>query len=108
MSQKKTKIGRPKLPKGEAKARIVPVRFSGNDLKAMAKAARASKQTVSEWIRRTIAMELNGSTYQPLTAATGGNYTAPTCPKCLALASATLTNPMCDDCKRNLMAEHRG
>ena len=54
MSQKKAKVGRPKLPKGEAKGRIVPVRFTGDDLKAMEQAARVSKVTVSEWIRSTI------------------------------------------------------
>jgi hypothetical protein len=48
------RVGRPKLPKGEAKGRIVPVRFTGDDLKAMAAAAKASKQTLSEWIRVTI------------------------------------------------------
>ena len=54
MAQKKAKIGRPKLPKGEAKGRIVPVRFTGDDLKAIAVRAKASKQNVSEWIRSTI------------------------------------------------------
>jgi len=48
------KVGRPKLPKGAAKGRIVPVRFTGDDLKAIAARARASKQNVSEWIRSTI------------------------------------------------------
>ena len=46
--------GRPKLPKGEAKGRIVPVRFAADDLKAIETAARASNQTVSEWIRSTL------------------------------------------------------
>jgi len=32
----------------------VPVRFTGDDLKTMAAAAKASKQTLSEWIRSTI------------------------------------------------------
>ena len=59
MSQKKAKMGRPKLPKGEAKGRIVPVRFRAEDLKAMEAAARASKQTVSEWIRSTIHANLS-------------------------------------------------
>ena len=54
MAQKKAKIGRPKLPKGTAKGRIVPVRFTADDLKAMEAAAKASKQNVSEWIRSTI------------------------------------------------------
>jgi hypothetical protein len=46
--------GRPKLPKGEAKRRIVPVRFKTEDLKAMEAQAKASNQTVSEWIRSTV------------------------------------------------------
>ena len=51
---KKAKVGRPRMPKGEAKGRIVPVRFTADDLKAMEQAARASKVTISEWIRSTI------------------------------------------------------
>jgi hypothetical protein len=51
---KKAKVGRPKMPKGEAKGRIVLVRFTHDDLKAIAKAAKANKQTVSEWIRSTV------------------------------------------------------
>ena len=51
---RKAKIGRPKLPKGQAKGRIVPVRFTADDLKAMAAAAKVSKQTLSEWIRSTL------------------------------------------------------
>lgn len=51
----KPKVGRPKLPKGEAKGRIVPVRFNAPDLKRIEAAARASQQTVSEWIRGAIA-----------------------------------------------------
>jgi len=54
LAQKKAKMGRPKLPKGAAKGRIVPVRFSPDDLKAIAARAKASNQNVSEWIRRTI------------------------------------------------------
>jgi hypothetical protein len=52
--KKAKKVGRPKLPKGEAKGRIVPVRFTGDDLKAMEQAAKTGKQTLSEWIRSTI------------------------------------------------------
>jgi hypothetical protein len=54
VSQKKRKPGRPKLPKGEAKGKIVPVRFSSERIKAVESAARAKKQTVSEWVRCTI------------------------------------------------------
>ena len=54
MARKKAKIGRPKLPKGEAKGKIVPVRFALDDLKAISAHAKASKQNISEWIRSTI------------------------------------------------------
>ena len=52
--QTKPKIGRPKLPKGEAKGRIVPVRFSAEEVKRIAAAASAKDQKVSEWIRSTL------------------------------------------------------
>lgn len=51
---KKTKIGRPVLPKGHAKARIVPVRFRPDDLKRIETAAKASNQTLSDWIRSAV------------------------------------------------------
>lgn len=51
---KPKKVGRPKLPKGEAKGRIVPIRFRLEDLKAIETAAKAKNQTVSEWVRSTI------------------------------------------------------
>jgi predicted HicB family RNase H-like nuclease len=51
---KKNKVGRPKLPKGTAKGRIVPVRFAADDLRAITTAAKASKLSLSEWIRGTL------------------------------------------------------
>lgn len=57
--QKKTKVGRPKLPKGTAKGRIVPVRFTAEDLKAIAEEAKAQSMTISEWIRSTIHAKLS-------------------------------------------------
>ena len=55
MSQPKPmkKIGRPKLPNGAAKGRGVTLRLNATDLKQIEQAARASKLTVSEWIRQT-------------------------------------------------------
>jgi hypothetical protein len=50
----KRKPGRPMLAKNEAKGKIVPVRFKDEDLAKIAKAAKKSKQTVSEWIRTTL------------------------------------------------------
>jgi hypothetical protein len=51
---KAKKVGRPKLPKGEAKGKIVPVRFSNDVLRAVEAAARSNNQTISEWIRSTV------------------------------------------------------
>ena len=51
---KPKKIGRPKLPKGEAKGRIVPVRFSAEEVRRITAAAAARDQKVSEWIRSTL------------------------------------------------------
>lgn len=51
---KPKKVGRPKLPKGEAKGKIVALRFSGDDLKRVEFAAKASNKSVSEWIRSTL------------------------------------------------------
>ena len=44
-------VGRPKLAKGEAKGKLVAVRFNPDDIKRIAAAAKASNQTLSEWIR---------------------------------------------------------
>ena len=46
--------GRPPLPKNHAKAKIVPVRFKPDEFKAITKAAKPSKETLSEWIRSTL------------------------------------------------------
>jgi hypothetical protein len=60
VSKKLRKPSRPKLPTGEAKGRIVPVRFNGDDLNRIATAAKASGQTISEWIRSTLSAALAG------------------------------------------------
>ena len=51
---KPKKVGRPKLPKGDAKGRIVPVRFNADDLRRIVAKAKANKMTISEWIRSTL------------------------------------------------------
>ena len=51
---KPKKAGRPKLPKGEAMGRVIQVRFTAQDTKAIEMAAKGSKQTLSEWVRGTI------------------------------------------------------
>jgi uncharacterized protein (DUF1778 family) len=48
------KRGRPPLPKGHVKAKIVPMRLKDEDVKLFARAAKASKLTLSEWMRYTL------------------------------------------------------
>jgi hypothetical protein len=57
-AQKPKKVGRPKMAKGEAKGKIVPIRFNAEDLKKVTAAAKANKQTVSEWVRSTLYAKL--------------------------------------------------
>jgi predicted HicB family RNase H-like nuclease len=52
--QKARKAGRPPLPQGHAKAGTLRVRVTPDELSAIEKKARSSKQTVSEWIRGTL------------------------------------------------------
>ena len=51
-------VGRPPIPKHEAKGRIVPVRFTAEDIKRIEAVAKSNQQSVSEWIRGTIHAEL--------------------------------------------------
>jgi uncharacterized protein (DUF1778 family) len=52
---KAKKMGRPKLPKGHAKADIIPVRVNPDDRKLFEKAAKASEhKTLSGWIRNAL------------------------------------------------------
>ena len=46
--------GRPRLPRGQAKGKIVPVRLDADDLKLVNAAAKRSKQILSEWIRQKL------------------------------------------------------
>jgi hypothetical protein len=49
------KLGRPKLPKGHAKGKIVPVRLNDEELKVFTRAARDSEyNTLSSWIRHSL------------------------------------------------------
>ncbi|MGB6874818.1 MAG: hypothetical protein WBD87_02170 [Candidatus Acidiferrales bacterium] len=51
---KKAKAGRPRLPKGLARAGTLRVRVTPEELRAIEERAKAKKQTVSEWIRSTL------------------------------------------------------
>jgi len=51
---KRRKAGRPRLPKGEARAGMLRVRVTSEELRAIEMKAKAKKQTISDWIRSTI------------------------------------------------------
>jgi len=61
--KKPRKVGRPKLPKGEAKGRIVPVRFTANDLRAIELSANLYKDNISGWLRRVLPREVRHKNY---------------------------------------------
>jgi hypothetical protein len=56
---KPKKVGRPTLPKGNAKDVMLRVRVTADDLKAMKALAKGNRQSVSEWIRSTISDAIN-------------------------------------------------
>jgi hypothetical protein len=59
-NQKKTrKVGRPPLPKGQAKGRIVPIRLTHDERLRYQKTAKANGQTLSEWVRGTLAAKVS-------------------------------------------------
>ena len=47
-------VGRPALPKGNAKDVMLRVRVTPDKLKAFEELAKANKQTVSEFVRSTL------------------------------------------------------
>ena len=51
---KPRKPGRPKLPKGETKGKIVAMRFDAEDLNRIDAAAKANKKSRSDWMRSTL------------------------------------------------------
>jgi hypothetical protein len=59
--RKKRKPGRPKLSKGEAKGKIVPIRFTKAEAERLGEVADRNDQTLSEWIRRTVLAAIQAS-----------------------------------------------
>jgi hypothetical protein len=55
--------GRPRLPKDDAKARIVPVRFDLDDFRLLTTVAKANNETLSEWIRKTLRTQAETSMF---------------------------------------------
>ncbi len=54
MSRRKPRIGRPPLPKGEAKGALLSVRFSTDERRTLEGAAERNGASLSEWARRTL------------------------------------------------------
>ena len=48
----KTKMGRPKLPKGEAKGVLIGARFSPDESRRVHDAVKRSKLVKSDWVRK--------------------------------------------------------
>jgi hypothetical protein len=59
-AKKPSKRGRPPLPKGDAKAIMLRVRITPDELTAVEKAAKTDKKTVSEWMRDLVRTAVQG------------------------------------------------
>ena len=57
---KPKRLGRPPLPKGNAKAVMLRVRVTPDERKAIEVAAKANNQKAAEWIRGTLATAIEG------------------------------------------------
>jgi hypothetical protein len=54
MKQEKAKVGRPRLPKGQALGKPTPIRFQDDERAMFEKAAKREGLTLSEWVRQTL------------------------------------------------------
>jgi hypothetical protein len=54
MREKKAKVGRPRMPKGEAKAIVLQSRVQPTEKANYQKAAKSAGVDLSTWIRRTL------------------------------------------------------
>jgi predicted HicB family RNase H-like nuclease len=54
MREKRKKVGRPTLPKGEAKTIVLQSRVQDNEKKAYQHAAKSQGKDLSTWVRDTL------------------------------------------------------
>ena len=54
MREKKAKVGRPKMPKGEAKTIVLQSRVQESEKKAYQNAAKSEGKDLSTWVRETL------------------------------------------------------
>ena len=59
VNKMKTKMGRPKLPKGEAREIVLATRVNPTEHKAIKGAIKASKQPQTEWLRNALLAAAN-------------------------------------------------
>jgi predicted HicB family RNase H-like nuclease len=59
MRDKAKKVGRPKLPKGHAKAIVLQSRVQEAEKKAYERAAKAEGKDLSTWVRETLNRSVN-------------------------------------------------
>lgn len=59
MPERKPKVGRPKMPKGEAKAIVLQSRVQPSEKAAYQKAAKSQGKDLSTWIRETLNRSVN-------------------------------------------------
>jgi predicted HicB family RNase H-like nuclease len=59
MPDKKAKVGRPKLPKGHAKAIVLQSRVQPAEKAAYQRAANSEGKDLSTWIRETLNRSVN-------------------------------------------------
>ena len=59
MRDRKPKVGRPKLPKGEAKAIVLQSRVQKTEKDAYQKAAASEGKDLSTWVRETLNAAIN-------------------------------------------------
>jgi len=54
MREKKPKVGRPRMPKGEAKDIVLQSRVQPSEKAAYQKAAKSEGKDLSTWVRQTL------------------------------------------------------
>jgi predicted HicB family RNase H-like nuclease len=55
---KPKKVGRPALPKGEAKGEMLRIRVTPKELRTIEANAKAKKQSVSDWVRDAVEIKM--------------------------------------------------
>lgn len=60
MREKRLKVGRPKLAKGEARGKMTQFRLQPEEKKSLDAEAKKQGLTLSDWIRQTLKQKIEG------------------------------------------------